>query len=121
MIVRLNEFLCFQRTEQTADIARIKLETVAQHPHVAAIRADLVKQPGLAERATTLQIAVLQRADVLCHDPVETANLLNVLPVHSLTLVSESTARNCSHGGTPWPVSLATRSRRYRSRSSRAS
>ena len=87
MILRLDLPLSFERSKQAADVAGIKLEPFAQDPDVNAVRTHLVKKPCFAQWATPMKIAVLQCANVLCHDPVEPAHLLNVVWLHYLTLV----------------------------------
>jgi hypothetical protein len=59
-----------------------------------SIGAYLEEQSSLAERATALEVAVLQRSNLMRHDAAEAADLLYLAFVHYLTLVRERAVRN---------------------------
>ena len=75
--------LVLERLEQSADIARIQPEPLAQRAYVASDRADLEKKARLAERPAAAEIALVQRAGAQRDCAVEAAHLFQERSIHN--------------------------------------
>jgi hypothetical protein len=62
-------------------------QMAAERADVNAVRAYFENEPRLSQWAAAAQIIGVQSADATSHDAVEAANLLDLVVVHSLTLV----------------------------------
>src|SRR5208282_5938194 len=87
LLLDRDQALRLQRLHEPAEIARIETELVAESADLNAVGACFENEPRLSQRAAPAQIIGLERPDALSDEAVETTNLLDLVPVHSLTLV----------------------------------
>src|SRR5882672_2287996 len=69
--------------------SRVQAKTGAQQPHLRPSRLNFPQQAGQPQRASTRKIGIVQRADSLSNGAVEAPNHINLILLHSLTIVRE--------------------------------
>src|SRR5882672_11877874 len=69
--------------------SRVQAKTGAQQPHLRPSRLNFPQQARQPQRASTRKIGIVQRADSLSNDAVEAPNQINLILLHSLTIVRE--------------------------------
>lgn len=85
----MNQALTFKRAQQTAEIAGIEFQHLAQIAQVIAVASDLMQQPRLPERAATCEVALVERANAPRDGTIESPDQGDRLGLHSLTTVRE--------------------------------
>src|SRR5436309_3423968 len=96
----LDETLLLEGSDQTADVAGIEPEALAQVAEIGSVQADLVQQTRLSQGAVAPEEMVVQSPGALRDEPVEAADLGNLFGQHSLTIVNH--LETVKEGGGSW-------------------
>src|SRR5205085_149385 len=91
-----HQTLLLQGLDQPGDIAGIEPQAPAQVTQVRSLRADLVQEARLPQRAIAPKEMIIQSSGALGHHSIEAADLGSLIGQHSLTLVNYVWAVNAS-------------------------